>query len=60
LVDVVVDGVECGAEPWWGLGLVGGEEWPQDSVVDFAVEDREDKIYADRASDLGTPVTVVS
>jgi hypothetical protein len=26
LVDVLVDGVECGAELGWGLGLVGGEE----------------------------------
>jgi len=25
-VDVLVDGVECGAEFGWGLGLVGGEE----------------------------------
>ena len=26
LVDVLVDGVECGAEFGWGLGLVGGAE----------------------------------
>jgi hypothetical protein len=26
LVDVLVDGVECGAEFGWGLGLVCGEE----------------------------------
>ena len=26
LIDVLVDGVECGAEFGWGLGLVGGKE----------------------------------
>jgi hypothetical protein len=39
--NVLVDGVECGAEVEWCLGLAGGEQWGQDAVADFGVEDRE-------------------
>ena len=41
MVDVVVDGAQGGTEVGWGLGLVGGEQRPEDAVVDFGVEDRE-------------------
>ncbi len=40
-VDVPIEGVQGGAEFGWCLGLVGGEEWGEDAVVDFGVEDGE-------------------
>jgi hypothetical protein len=39
--EVPIDGVECVAEFGWCLGLIGGEQWGQDPIVDFGVEDRE-------------------
>ena len=41
LVDLLVDGAQCGAELGWGLGLAGGEQRDKDAVVDLGVEDRE-------------------
>jgi hypothetical protein len=36
-----VDGAQNSAEFGWCLGLVGGEEGPQEPVVQFGVEDRD-------------------
>jgi hypothetical protein len=36
---VLVDGVQDGAESGWGLGLVGGQQWAQQPVVELGVED---------------------
>ena len=41
VVDVVLDGGQCATQGWRCLGLPGGEQWGQDAVVDFGVEDRE-------------------
>jgi hypothetical protein len=40
-IDVLVEGVQRGAEFGWRLGLVGGEERAQDAVVDLGVEECE-------------------
>ena len=36
---MLVDGAEGGAEFGWGLGLVGGQQWAQQPVVQLGVED---------------------
>ena len=41
LVDVLVEGVQRGAEFGWCLGLVGGEERAQHALVDLGVETGE-------------------
>ena len=37
---------------WWGGWLVGGQQWAQQPVVDFGVEDRKPQAVA------GEPVAV--
>jgi hypothetical protein len=39
--DVLVDGAERGSEFGRSLGLVGGQQWAQEPVVDLGVEDRD-------------------
>ncbi|HTT53771.1 MAG TPA: hypothetical protein VMH35_20440 [Streptosporangiaceae bacterium] len=39
-VDVLVNGVQGGAEFGWGWGLVGGQQWAEQPIVQFGVEDR--------------------
>lgn len=41
VVDVVLDGCQCGAQHWRGLGLPGGEQRGKDAVVDLGMEDGE-------------------
>jgi len=38
---VLVDGAQGGAQLRWGLRCGGGQQRPQDAVVDLGVEDRE-------------------
>src|SRR5205814_2339974 len=40
-IDLLVDGSQGGAQRRRGLGCGGGEQRPQDAVVDLGVEDRE-------------------
>jgi hypothetical protein len=40
------DVVEGGEEFGWGVGSVGGREWPQDAVVDLGVEVGEEQAVA--------------
>ena len=40
VLDVGVDSVQGCPEFGWGLGLVGGEQQPQEPVVQLGVEDR--------------------
>jgi hypothetical protein len=41
VVDVLVECVHGGAEFRWCLRLIGGEQWGEDPIVHFGVEDRE-------------------
>jgi hypothetical protein len=41
VVDVVLDAGQRGAQRRWGLGLAGGEERGQDTVVDLGAGDGE-------------------